>query len=80
MLSETDRNNLLKDFPNVELSYETIVHKKVYNSEFILAIPEGKKYYAWFTTFKTQIICMHYFFIDYFLCIFYRASYYFRSR
>ena len=58
MLSETDRNNLLKDFPNVELSYETIVHKKVYNSEFILAIPEGKKYYAWFTTFKTQNVCI----------------------
>jgi len=58
MLSETDRNNLLKDFPNVELSYETIVHKKVYNSDIILAIPEGKKYYAWFTTFKTQNVCI----------------------
>ena len=58
MLSETDRNNLLKDFPNVELSYETIVHKKVYNSDFILAIPEGKKYFAWFTTFKTQNVCI----------------------
>jgi len=58
MLSETDRNNLLKDFPNVELSYETIVHKKVYNSDFILAIPEGKKYFAWFTTFKTQNACI----------------------
>ena len=52
MLSETDQSNLLKEFPHVELSYETNVHKKVYNSEFMLAIPEGKKCFAWFTTFK----------------------------
>jgi hypothetical protein len=57
-LSELDQTSLLKHFPNVELSYETIVHKKVYSSDFVLAIPEGRKYFAWFTTFKTQNVCV----------------------
>jgi hypothetical protein len=57
-LSETEQNFLLKSFPNVELSYETMVHKKVYNSNYVLAIPEGQKCFAWFTTFKTQNVCI----------------------
>jgi len=57
-LSETEQTMLLKHFPNVELSYETLVHKKVYSSDFVLAIPEGRKYFAWFTTFKTQNVCI----------------------
>ena len=57
-LSESDQALLLKHFPNVELSYETMVHKKVYSSDFVLAIPEGGKYFAWFTTFKTQNVCV----------------------
>jgi hypothetical protein len=57
-LSETDQNLLLKSFPRVELSYETVVHKKVYNSNFVLAIPDGNKCFAWFTTFKTQNVCV----------------------
>jgi len=57
-LSETEQNFLLKSFPNIELSYETMVHKKVYNSNYILAIPEGQKCFAWFTTFKTQNVCI----------------------
>jgi hypothetical protein len=57
-LSETDQSLLLKHFPNVELSYETLVHKKVYSSDFVLAIPEGRKHFAWFTTFKTQNVCI----------------------
>ena len=43
-----DQQGILKDFPkNVKLSYENIVHKKVY-SDFVLAIPQGKKCFAWF--------------------------------
>ena len=57
-LSETEQSSLLNNFPNVELSYETMVHKKVYSSDFVLAIPEGRKYFAWFTTFKTQNVCL----------------------
>jgi hypothetical protein len=57
-LTDTEKTDLLKDFPNVELSYETIVHKKVYNADIILAIPEGKKHFVWFTTFRSQNVCL----------------------
>jgi hypothetical protein len=57
-LSEREQNDLLKSFPNIELSYETNVHKKVYNSDFVLAIPEGRKYFTWFTTFGKQNVCV----------------------
>ena len=58
MLSDTEKAELLREFPtNLELSYETLIHNKVYNAEYMQAIPEGKKYFAWFTTFKNQNIC-----------------------
>jgi hypothetical protein len=56
-ISEREQNDILKSFPNVELSYETNVHKKVYNSDFVSLIPQGQKCFAWFTTFKTQNVC-----------------------
>ena len=31
MLSDFEQTNLLKDFPNVELSYENIIHKTLHN-------------------------------------------------
>jgi hypothetical protein len=37
----------LKEFPNVKLSYETFVHKKVDESDVTVVIPQGKKCYAW---------------------------------
>ncbi len=58
MLGEYDKNEILKEFPNIELSYELLNHNKVYDAEFILAIPEGKKYFAWFTSFKMQNVCI----------------------
>jgi hypothetical protein len=58
MLGEYDKNEILRDFPNIELSYEVISHNKVYDAEFILAIPEGKKYFVWFTSFKMQNVCI----------------------
>jgi len=58
MLTDYEQNWLLKCFPNTELSYETIVHNKVQNADYILAIPEGKKFFAWFTVFKKQNVCV----------------------
>lgn len=42
---------LLEHFPKFELSYETVSHKKVSPNihNLALAIPHGKKYYAWFS-------------------------------
>jgi hypothetical protein len=57
VLNEVEVSNIMKGFPNIKLSYENIVHKKVYDSDFITAIPEGKKYFAWFSVYKNQNVC-----------------------
>jgi len=58
MLTHVDKENILKEFPNIKLSYETLVHKKVYNSDYIIAIPEGKKCFAWFTDLNNKNVCL----------------------
>ena len=32
--------------------------QKVYNSELVMAIPEGSKCFAWFTYFKESPVCL----------------------
>jgi hypothetical protein len=57
-LSEHQSHYLIKRLPKFELSYETISHKKVspyYN--LAMAIPNGKKYYLWFSFYKSQNVC-----------------------
>jgi len=58
MLTQSDKENILKEFPNIKLSYENITHKKVYNSDYIVAIPEGKKCFAWFTSVNDKMVCL----------------------
>jgi hypothetical protein len=53
-----DKQNIIRDFPNIKLSYENITHKKVYNSDMILLIPEGKKCFAWFTYVNDKPSCL----------------------
>ena len=48
---------ILMDFPNFELSYETMMHNKVHNSDIILAIPDGLKFFAWFTEYNDENVC-----------------------
>lgn len=57
MLSENEMQKLLVRFPKVELSYDKMIHKKVY-SDYCQAIPYGKKYFAWFTYYKEQNVCI----------------------
>jgi hypothetical protein len=56
-----DINSILSDFYKLakkfELSYEKMAYKKVHNSDLLLAIPEGKKFFAWFTIFKEDNVC-----------------------
>ena len=41
---------ILKRFPNFELSYETVSHKKVSTQDSVaIAIPYGRKYFIWHT-------------------------------
>jgi hypothetical protein len=51
-------NDMLSGFPRIELSYETLTHNKVLNNNILLAIPEGIKCFAWFTTFKADNVCL----------------------
>lgn len=61
-LSQDETYEILHRFPKIELSYETIPHKKVSPSYNIcLAIPQGKKGFLWFTYYKDDDVC---FFMD----------------
>lgn len=57
MLSHDNKREILCEFPNIKLSYENITHKKVLNADVVLAIPRGKKCFAWFTTYNDQDVC-----------------------
>jgi hypothetical protein len=54
--------NKIQEFPkeNIKLSYENIVHKKVYDCDWVVAIPYGKKSFGWFTVnYETnQPVCL----------------------
>lgn len=52
-------NTLIENisFPNIELSYETITHKKIHsNYNICLAIPQAKKYIVWYTCYQEENI------------------------
>jgi len=56
MLNDQEKELILSELPNIKLSYENIIHKNVY-SDFVLAIPEGEKCFAWFTNRENENIC-----------------------
>ena len=58
-IKEQEINLILQSFPilHSELSYEIMTHKKVHNPDLILAIPEGKKCFAWFTNYNSDNVC-----------------------
>jgi len=58
MLTLIDKENILNGFPHIKLSYENVTHKKVYKSDYIVAIPEGKKCFAWFTNLNDNMVCL----------------------
>lgn len=59
MLTQENLNKLINVFPiNKELCYEIFTHKKVYDANVLLAIPEGKRCYVWFVTYNNQPICL----------------------
>tara|TARA_B100000123_G_scaffold272366_1_gene254796 strand:- start:1698 stop:2645 length:948 start_codon:yes stop_codon:yes gene_type:complete len=57
MLSNSNRNILLNRLPKIELSYDKILHNKVYGNLFIL-IPKGIKVLLWFTYIENKNICL----------------------
>lgn len=57
-LSQQQIFSIQKRLPSFELSYETISHKKVFNSYPVsLAIPSGKKYFVWFSFYQDKDVC-----------------------
>lgn len=59
MLNKEDKLKILSEFPNLKLSYENLIHKKVCNfDEYVVAIPSGKKSFAWFTYYKDKEVCL----------------------
>jgi hypothetical protein len=59
MSSSFCEKSVLQRFPKFELSYETISHKKVSSEKYqiALAIPQGKKYFAWFSFCENRNVC-----------------------
>ena len=57
MNSDEEITSILSDFPKFELSYETMTHKKVFDYNVILAIPDGIPCFAWFTSYKGDNVC-----------------------
>ena len=55
--TDDETASILSDFPKFELSYETMTHKKVFDYNVILAIPNGQPCFAWFTSYKEDNVC-----------------------
>ena len=56
ILSLQEKNRLIERLPEIELSYDTILHRKVHADVFVV-IPKGKKALLWFTYWKGQNVC-----------------------
>ena len=57
-MNKFNSEKIISFLPNdFKLSYEKIVHKKVFNSDILIAIPDGKKCICWFTTKENKNIC-----------------------
>ena len=52
-----EQEEIFSRFPNIKLSYEHITHKKVHTFNYMIAIPEGIKAFAWFSVYKDKRVC-----------------------
>ncbi len=52
-----DQSHVLSSFPEIKLSYANVVHNKVSNSDFYVAVPDGPKYFAWITDYNDKSVC-----------------------
>jgi len=58
MLQYNEKQKILQNFPQIELSYEKTLHKKVHSSNIYFTIPKGPKYFAWFQNYKNNPVCL----------------------
>ena len=52
-----DQSHVLSLFPEIKLSYANVVHNKVSNSDFYVAVPDGPKCFAWMTDYNDKPVC-----------------------
>jgi len=57
LLTQKEKEDILQKLPNIKLSYENQIYKKVLDYDYVAAIPKGTKCYAWFTYFKNKATC-----------------------
>lgn len=57
MLTSFEKDMLMKRFPNIELSYNKNIYRKVY-AEYYSIIPKGPKSIMWFTYINDKNICV----------------------
>ena len=59
ILSDYEKNHLLNRLPKVELSYDTMIHKKVFDKiDYYLAVPKGNRSLLWFTYYQTSFVAL----------------------
>jgi len=57
MLTPHHKKTLIKKFPEVELSYDNILHRKVYANVYMI-IPKGQKSFLWITYFENKNVAI----------------------
>ena len=53
-----DAEQIVRDFPDIELSYEKKIHNKVPFHNVVLTVPKGRKYLVWFRVYKRGNVCL----------------------
>jgi len=57
MLSDFDKSKILEKLPNIELSMEKIIYKKVFDViDYYILIPQGKRSLLWFTHYNKEFL------------------------
>tara|TARA_Y100000996_G_scaffold398512_1_gene366610 strand:- start:4116 stop:5054 length:939 start_codon:yes stop_codon:yes gene_type:complete len=57
MFTREVKETVLKRFPNIELSYDKLIHNKVYADLFMI-IPKGPKAFLWFTYVENKNVAI----------------------
>ena len=57
LLTHQEKELILSTFPNIKLSYENIIYKKVSNADYFVAIPKGIKCFAYFINYNNKPVC-----------------------
>tara|TARA_Y100000589_G_C27139711_1_gene624095 strand:- start:61 stop:999 length:939 start_codon:yes stop_codon:yes gene_type:complete len=57
MFTNEIKENILKRFPTIELSYDKVLHNKVY-ADLFMVIPKGPKAFLWFTYVENKNVAI----------------------